>query len=125
MAPVSLSSIATAVTPKPALMQASAPQALVRFPQIASSSTGKEPAAAKVSDQRNSCSGSAGAAMASQVVTKAAPSRATRAVRMRAASGAVSLGRPCMTSSATMAAIVTSDEASAASAAASAPASDR
>ena len=99
-----------AVTTKPVTMPASAPQALVRFPQIASSSTGKEPAALKVSDHRNSCSGSAGAAMASQVVTKAAPSRATRAVPMRAASGAVSLGRPWTTSSARMAAIATRDD---------------
>ena len=38
---------ATAVTPKPAIMPASAPQALVRFPQIASSRTGKEPTALK------------------------------------------------------------------------------
>ena len=82
------------VTTNPVIMPASAPQALVRFPQIASSSTGNDVDALKVRDQRKSCSGSAGAAMASQVVTKAAPSMATRAVPMRAASGAVSSGRP-------------------------------
>ena len=94
MAPVSPSSIVKTVTANPVVMPAIAPQALVRLTQIASSSTGNDADAFKVRDQRKSCSGSAGAAMASQVVTNAAPSRATRAVPIRAASGAVSSGRP-------------------------------
>ena len=84
MAPISPSSIVNMATTKPVIMPASAPQALVRFAQIDSSSTGNEVDALKVRDHRNSCSGSAGAAMASQDATNAAPSRARRAVPMRA-----------------------------------------
>jgi len=94
MAPVSPSSIVKTVTTNPVTMPASAPQALVRFTQIASNSTGNDTDALKVRDQRKSCSGSAGAAMASQMVTNAAPSMAMRAVPIRVASGTVSSGRP-------------------------------
>ena len=105
-------------------MPAMAPQALVRFHQIDSTSTGKAADALKASDHRKSWSGSAGAAIASQTVTKAAPSKrnARRAMRRcpaRLGAQAVDdvLGQ--------MAAIATRAAASAASAAARAPASAR
>src|SRR5262245_36721091 len=72
-APASARRIASAAAASPVSMPTMAPHALMRFHQTDRTRTGNAAEALKVSDHRNSLSGSAGAATASQAVMKATP----------------------------------------------------
>src|SRR5215470_16483908 len=77
--PASARRIAIAAAVSPVSMPTMAPQALVRFHQTDSTSTGKAADALKLSDHRNNLSGSSGAATASHAVMSAIPTSVTRA----------------------------------------------